>query len=315
MKGEGLKISRYDNLKILNDYYLRLGTKYDGKKLKIYYEVFRCDRERLRAGNLREYEFKTVFNPNNVEWIYVLKTPFMFSSNGCGATSFRECEKCVIRNEHDVDICGSAIVYLRVFPHKGEEFWLKIGVGADLLRPISQSSPFAIIARGVSRRDALLIESKLAKLFKKVVRNPCGRLLWSEIIKKGLWNGKEEAGFLLEALPHIYDSVERKLPEIYKKLINPLIFLPTKYFATQLPSWIERLPIRDIKKYVSREPNAVYGEVVANRGCLLVIEHGEGFWIFEPNERRIYAVEKIVGLSDILLNNHFVQRRLRLKEG
>jgi len=182
------------------------------------------------------------------------------------------------------------------------------------LRPLAQASPFALIALNIPRRTALFIETKLSEFFKKrIVRNPSGRLLWPEIITRNLWDGTEEARVLIDELCFLYEKIRTKASDIYKELCNPLIFLPTKHFATDLPSWIEKLPILEIKKMISRDPFAVSGEVVANRGALLVLEHGDNFWIFEPNERRVYLINRFVGDSN-LRESHMVIRKLLLKK-
>ena len=246
------------------------------------------------------------YNPNFLQWIIISHTRKIIPSNTCGATTFKQCIMCDLYPYY----CGNAIVYLRVFPHRKKEWALKIGISKNLIRPLAQSSPFAIIATNINRRLALYIEYHLSSLLKSIVRNPSGRLLWADIIARSLWDGKEEATKLLEMLPDVYNKIKRD--KTYEYIINPLLFIPTKRFATELPSWIEKLPIREIRKHLTRNPSYVKGEVVANRGALLLLEYEDGFWIFEPNESRIYLVHKLVGEPN-LEDNHFVLRRMILK--
>jgi len=248
-------------------------------------------------------------NPNGLEWISIVKTKYMRGILGCNATNLNACFNCTEYPHR----CGKALLYLRIFPHRKKRWALKVGVSADYLRPLAQSSPFAVIASNLPRRDALYIEKNLSTLFKDIVQNPSGRVLWPEIIHRGLWNGMEEAGILLEKLPIVYDVVKRKDKNIYSKLQDPLLFLPTRHFSTNLPTWIEKLPLVELKRKLSREPISVSGEVVANRGGLLVVEYGDNFWVFSPNERRIYYVNKIVGAKEIR-ENHMIVRKMILKE-
>ncbi|MHA1615807.1 MAG: hypothetical protein ACTSX9_00610 [Candidatus Njordarchaeales archaeon] len=300
----------------MKKFFLQIFFREQGSRGTLLYKVFSYDRDLLAEGlypvGLDNISYN--YTPNYLEWIHIVKTPFINPAGGCGATSYNKCKRCPLGSQEDLTVCGRALVYLRPFPHKRGKFLIKVGVGADLLRPSSQSSPFAIISTDITRRKALFLEESLSNIFNFVVRNPRGRLLWSDIIARGLWNGFEEASYLLEILPQMYDKVRNNYPAIYALLTDPVIFMPTKHFSSPLPTWIEKLPIRDIRKYVIREPNAIYGEVVANRGGLLVIEHEDGFWIFEPNERRIYALEKIVGLQGESTISHFVKRKMILKE-
>ena len=257
--------------------------------IRYLFGVFLAKREDLMAGVVNT-NFIEVYEPNNIEWISLTKTPFFaFKGESCGATSYNECTNCDLYP----DSCGKALVYLRAFPHSKRKWVLKIGVGSNLLRPISQSSPFAIIAKDLLRREALYLEKILAEKFKEIVRNPSGRISWDKVIAKNLWDGKKEFQILREFTRKIYDTVPS---EIKGLLIEPKLYAPTSEFSSKLPSWVEKRTVTELKRKIKREPTVISGEIIAHRGFVLVIGHDADFWIIELNTPRIFFVNKFTGV-------------------
>jgi len=139
----------------------------------------------------------------------------------------------------------------------------------------------------------------ISKSFKRIVQTPRGRLLWANIIKFGLWNGRIESENLLSLLEKFYKSVRYVSDKAYDLITNPTVFLPTQYFSTKLPSWITKLEIAEITKMIGKEPMAILGEVVANRGVIYLLEYMDKFLIFKLNEYFVYSINKLSTSGDM----------------
>lgn len=231
------------------------------------------------------------FDPSLTSWIDITRSKHTLPTGelSCPATTYKSCIKCNLYPHG----CGKAFVYLRTFIHSKHGIAFKVGVSNSLLRPLSQASPFAILTDFIYRKEALLIEAELAKTHRRIYMSPIGRKVWADVISQGYWNTDAESAELIEFLPRVYEELKFKNIRIYEELVNPILYIPTKHFTTELPSWIELLPIKELRRIFEREPLEVKGEVVSNRGPLLLLEYGDSFWIFQPNEKRLYLLNKI----------------------
>ena len=269
-------------------YFLTLTYVEQGRNLFNCFLVF----EKINGSSL--YPIQN-FDPSLINWIDIVRSKHMLPTVelSCPATTYKSCMKC---NLYPYG-CGKAFVYLRTFIHSKHGIAFKVGVSNSLLRPLSQASPFAILTDFIYRRDALLVEAELAKAFKRVYMSPVGRKVWADVISQGYWNPNKESTALIEFLPRMYEELKLKSYGVYERLTNPILYIPTKHFATELPSWIELLPIKELRRVFEKEPLGVKGEVVSNRGPLLLLEYGDSFWVFQPSERRLYLLNKIDGFK------------------
>ncbi|MGQ4891191.1 MAG: hypothetical protein ACP6IP_01765 [Candidatus Njordarchaeia archaeon] len=221
----------------------------------------------------------------------IRKNIFSVEETYCGATSWKACKECNLYP----DYCGLAIVYIRPVVYRTEIIKFKVGISNDLIRPLSQSAPFAIISYNIIRRDALALERDLSSAFRNIVQNPRGRTVWMDVIESGYWDGLKEYHALMDFLEEMYKRIRRKRISLFRLIKNPILYKPGRKFATKLPKWIKLMDELDIRKTIKRNPAFIVGDVVANRVTLTVLELNGTVLFFEPKEKMIYKVNNIEG--------------------
>jgi len=268
----------------MNQFYGVLGFREKNDFLTSTFKIYDSE------GNV----FKDVDIPT-INWIGLYRLNKFQSTDFCSATSWKNCLNCNLYPE----FCGTALLYLRTVVSSKGIIKFKIGVSYDIARPLAQSSPFAIIAKDIPRKMALNFEKKLSQISKLIVQNPRGRMLWADVIKYGLWDGELESERLLEFLDTFYHKVERYSPEIYERLIDPIVYVAGPNFYTDLPPWINKLNMFEIRKILKRDPRSIFGEIVSNRGAILVVESEDNAYFFELKERMFYLISKISGETNL----------------
>ena len=209
----------------------------------------------------------------------------------CSATSWKKCEDCGLYP----DFCGKAIVYIRTIVYKGGLIKFKVGTSNNLIRPLTQSAPFAVVSRDLLRRDALMLEKKLSSMFKKLVQNPRGRTLWMNVIEGGYWDGSKEYRVLVSFLEEFYRKIDKTDKFLSDKIADPVIYKPGKNFASKLPKWVKLMDEFDVRKMFKKDPVLVTGDIIANRATLMVLEINGNVLFFEPKEKMVYKINNIEG--------------------